>query len=197
MKITDAEVFGLDKALVRSGYPARIMPEMRKAEKKDLERAVNLSNNPSNSGHNSFLKQITVHADFRMPQYWWLQSERYHFFEISGSESKMYTLLKSNLDDLINRCNGLVKEENLNILKTLIEEYKNSDSNETERNRKLQEIISNTPMGLELTAAINTNYLQLKNIYHQRKDHRLPEWGYTCKWIADLPLADKLIIGTK
>ena len=52
-------------------------------------------------------------------------------------------------------------------------------------------------MGLELTAAINTNYLQLKNIYHQRKPHRLPEWKYTCQWIADLPLADKLIIGAK
>ena len=39
------------------------------------------------------------------------------------------------------------------------------------------------------------NYSVLKNIYHARKHHRLPEWHYFCKWIEGLPYAKELIIG--
>jgi len=38
-----------------------------------------------------------------------------------------------------------------------------------------QKIIYNVPMGFKLGARVNTNYLQLKTIYEQRKHHRLEE----------------------
>ena len=50
------------------------------------------------------------------------------------------------------------------------------------------------PSGLELTARMTTNYRQLKTIYAQRKNHRLPEWRRFCEWIEDLPMSE-LIIG--
>jgi len=34
---------------------------------------------------------------------------------------------------------------------------------------------------------ITTNYLQLKTIYRQRKNHKLPEWRIFCDWILSLP----------
>jgi hypothetical protein len=34
---------------------------------------------------------------------------------------------------------------------------------------------------------MTTNYRQLKTIYHQRKNHRLPEWLDFCDWVRGLP----------
>jgi hypothetical protein len=50
-------------------------------------------------------------------------------------------------------------------------------------------------MGLELTARITTNYLQLKTIYAQRHNHKLEEWRDFCRFIESLPFAGELIAG--
>ena len=45
---------------------------------------------------------------------------------------------------------------------------------------------------------MTTNYRCLRNIYGQRRNHRLEEWQIFCDWIEGLPLADKLItVGLK
>ena len=50
------------------------------------------------------------------------------------------------------------------------------------------DILMNVPAGLKLTARISTNYRQLKTIYYQRKNHRLPEWRKFCNWMeTELP----------
>ena len=60
-----------------------------------------------------------------------------------------------------------------------------------------EELVYSCPMGLQLTARINTNYLQLKTQYHQRKSHDLEEWRDYCAWIKSLPFAQDLIINVK
>lgn len=50
------------------------------------------------------------------------------------------------------------------------------------------------PCGFRLTAGMTTNYCQLKTIYQQRKDHRLPEWREFCQWILTLPMFRALCI---
>lgn len=56
------------------------------------------------------------------------------------------------------------------------------------------EILYSNPAGFELTARLTTNYRQLKTIYSQRKNHRLPEWREFCQWILTLPYSKELII---
>lgn len=57
-------------------------------------------------------------------------------------------------------------------------------------------IISNCPMGAELTVHVSTNYEQLATIYKQRKNHKLKEdWGAFCEFIEQLPYAKELILG--
>lgn len=58
-------------------------------------------------------------------------------------------------------------------------------------------LLYSCPVGLKLTARMTTNYRQLKTIYRQRKNHRLPEWQAFCRWIETLPYAKELIIGKK
>ena len=51
-------------------------------------------------------------------------------------------------------------------------------------------ILSNCPMGLELVMRVSTNYLQLANMYAQRKKHYLKEdWGAFCKFVESLPFS--------
>jgi hypothetical protein len=48
-------------------------------------------------------------------------------------------------------------------------------------------LLYNIPSGIELTAHIVTNYGQLKTMWYQRHNHRLPEWRKFCDWILTLP----------
>lgn len=55
-------------------------------------------------------------------------------------------------------------------------------------------LVSNTPLGLELFMRVSTNYLQLRTIYHQRKNHKLKEdWSAICKMIESLPYFKEFI----
>ena len=65
-----------------------------------------------------------------------------------------------------------------------MKEYKEEIKN------KYLEILYNNPSGFTLTAKMITNYRQLKTIYSQRKNHRLPEWREFCKWIETLPYSE-------
>jgi hypothetical protein len=55
-------------------------------------------------------------------------------------------------------------------------------------------LLYSNPAGFELTARLTTNYRCLRNIYKQRKNHRLPEWREFCKWMETLPYAKEFII---
>jgi hypothetical protein len=59
--------------------------------------------------------------------------------------------------------------------------------------QKYLEILYSNPAGFKLTARLTTNYRCLKNIWRQRRNHRLPEWREFCKWIETLPYAKELI----
>ena len=75
------------------------------------------------------------------------------------------------------------------------EDYVLDMLNDMKRNKYLEILYSN-PAGCQITAGLTTNYRQLKTIYAQRKNHRLPEWREFCKWIETLPMAE-LITGRK
>ena len=53
---------------------------------------------------------------------------------------------------------------------------------------------SEIPMGKMMTKVDVFNYQNLRNIYFQRRNHRLPEWHQFCEWIKTLPYANELIL---
>ncbi|MDD3839019.1 MAG: hypothetical protein PHP06_00400 [Clostridia bacterium] len=189
MEIKDTRVYGLEKSIIVSGYPMSIGDEgLRKQgySDKDLKRAKKLGCAKVGSGHDCFLKGIIVQADFTAPQYWWLQFQRYHFADIVSSQSKMHRIVHM---DISNQCNEYVLPEAIQLLQKLVEEYKENPSDEL-----FQQIVSNTPMGLQLTAGIVTNYLQLKTMYYQRRNHKLKEWKKVCDWIEGLPCMKDMVL---
>lgn len=46
------------------------------------------------------------------------------------------------------------------------------------------------PQGYNARYTWSANYQVLRNIYHSRKTHRLPEWHTFCEWIETLPYAE-------
>lgn len=161
--------------------------------KKSLERAKKLAKCPTSSGECNFLSGIRVAYDIKYPQYISPELQRYHFNDIVTSQSKMHKLVKM---DLKSCCNKYVTEETINNLNKYIQAYNDSLTAplpDVQYNNWMV-VISNCPLGLELTMRCTTNYLQLRTIYHQRKHHKLKEdWGAYCSWIEQLPYAKEFI----
>jgi hypothetical protein len=134
-----------------------------------------------------------VSATLHLPQYIWQQIKRYHFFDIISSMSTMHRITKMNL-----RAEGaFTMETDPELIEYLIKKvddynvYTSQFGEEIkgcEKQRAFQNIIASIPSGFILPAGICTNYLQLKTIYHQRKNHKMPEWRYFCHWCETLPL---------
>lgn len=179
MRITNTKVYGLVESVCAAGYP------VGKSDYSE-SRAKRLSSAPAGSGHDCFLKGVAVQADITAPQYWWLQWQRYHFHDIVSSESKMHRITKM---DITKQCNEYVDLKIMEILKEYIKRFKEEPSQ-----WHFQRVISNCPMGLTLKARIATNYLQLKTIWHQRKNHKLQEWQVFCGWIEGLPKFKEIVL---
>lgn len=178
-EVSNVKVYDLEECIIASGYPMQTKVSLESTES-DLKRCIKLCKTKSNSGHANFLTGIRVSFNLKYPQYLTPQLQRYNFIDIVSSQSKMHRLKIMKIEDV---CNKYVMVESLTLLKELQDIY---NANPTYFN--YMRLISNCPMGLQLTMRVSTNYMQLKNIYHQRKHHKLKEdWGAITEMIKKLP----------
>lgn len=184
MQILNTEVYGLKQSLIRAGYPMSVEPVgVLQESTNDMTRGTKLGNTRAGSGHDCFLKGILVQADFDMPQYWWQQAKRYHWFDIVSSQSTMHRICKFNISTM---CTEDTDPRAIEICKEYILKYQLGQC-------KLDAVLANIPSGLKLTVGISTNYLQLKTMYAQRQHHRLIGWNKVFrKWVQDLPYSEEL-----
>jgi hypothetical protein len=150
-------------------------------DNKHYKRACKLASNPSSSGHCNFLTGIVVSMNITAPVKWWEQWQRYHFQQIVSSQSTMHRLRAMLDSDSPFTFDEVVSPDQ-------IEWLKNNASELTD-----EELAYNCPMGLRLTAHVVTNYMQLRNMYQQRKHHKLQAWKEFCDFIDLFPLAKELI----
>lgn len=208
MKIDNVKIYDLEESIIASGYPMRTTAEMREVEDKDIKRAINLSKAASaeNGAHGQYLTGIRVAFDLTCSNKMWVEAERYRFLEFVSSQSTMHRITKFDLRNQYNeyvdtRVIGIMEEKvrQYNDLVEVVQEIDPADENTKASYDKLMkqkylEILYTNPAGFELTARMTTNYRCLKNIYVQRKNHRLPEWRVFCQWIETLPYAKELIL---
>lgn len=192
MKVENVNVYDLEQSLIASGYPMVTNIEMRSVEQRDLDRATKLSiaSVQDNGAHGQFLTGIRVAFDLTFSNKAWVEAERYRFLEFVSSQSTMHRICKF---DLNNQYNKYVDPRVIEIMQEKVKEYNELEDGEA-KVQKYLEILYTNPAGFELTARMTTNYRCLKNIYKQRKNHRLPEWREFCKWIETLPYAQELIL---
>jgi hypothetical protein len=188
--VSNVRVYDLEESLHASGYPMRTSTEFTEEDGKSLARGEKLSHAADWVGaHDQFLTGIRVSFDLTFTNKAWVEAERYRFLEFVSSQSTMHRILKFDLDT---QYNEYVDKEIIEIMKRKREEYENA-TDEEEKKRLYLEMLYSNPAGFRLTARMTTNYRCLKNIWRQRRAHRLPEWREFCKWIETLPYAKELI----
>ena len=194
--VSDCHVYDLDESVRASKYPMAV--DHNKTNSEITDRTKSLGRTGMGEGHDNFLSGIVVNFDLTITNKMWVEAERYHFFQIVSSQSTMHRI--SKIGENRNNFDSHVDPRTLSILNEKIAEYNRlsslvtpSDLNVTQKREELLkeaylDILMNVPAGLKLTARISTNYRQLKTIYYQRKNHRLPEWRKFCNWMeTELP----------
>ena len=207
--VNNVKIYDLDECLVAAGYPMRTVAEQHPVTEQDKNRGLNLvkATKDGNTAHSQFLTGIRVNFDLTCSNKMWVEAERYRFLEFVSSQSTMHRITKFNLDEAYNeyvddRIIKIMKEkvDYYNTQVALKEKYikENKPAEATRISELLKklylEILYSNPAGFTLTARMTTNYRCLRNIYKQRKNHRLPEWREFCKWIETLPYAQELLI---
>ena len=212
MKVENVRIYDLEESLAASGYPMRTMAEIAELDEKMLKRGHSLSAacDRGNGAHGQFMTGIRVNFDLTFTNKAWVEAERYRFLEFVSSQSTMHRITKFNLREQYNeyvdpRIIDIMEEkvQEYNLIQKDIEHiklhYVNYIENEAynilkeKATQKYLEILYSNPAGFNITARMTTNYRCLKNIYIQRKNHRLPEWREFCKWIETLPYFEELI----
>lgn len=210
MEIKNTEVYGFEAALRGMRNPLNSWGNSDSYYNKENNQYV-IGNNDmklaqslikSGSEHCKFLRMIHVSADFDMPRYFWSEFDTYHY-NTKNSCSTMHKLLNNDNPitlDMFETCDEdeYIWNEIIVRLEELRLEYKEIQSttkNVKEMNRLLLRAKRLLPEGMLQMRTVDTNYAELRNMYFQRRNHRLhEEWIDTfCKWVKSLPYADELI----
>ena len=95
MKITNIKVYDLYESAVASRFPhdkgdlddnfTREVAALKTI--KDIKATKLAATNPG-SGHDCWLKGVTVSMNITAPQYWWMQAMRYNFLILSAVKAK-------------------------------------------------------------------------------------------------------------
>lgn len=182
--VSNAVVYGLKESIRRAKFPMSVDINKPTTDLTDGIKA--LAQSERGAGHDQFLTGIVVQFDLSFTNKAWVEAERYHFLDFVSSQSTMHRITKFNLDSAYN---SFVDERIIKIMKEKVDDY-NSTEDEEEKKVKYLEILYSNPAGFIITAGMTTNYRQLKTIYAQRKNHRLPEWRAFCRWIETLPMSE-------
>ena len=189
--VSNVRVYGLDEAIRAAKYPKAVELDGLTAElTKGIKACLNC---PTGEGHDNALNGIIVQFDLTFSQKAWVELQRYHFIDFVSSCSTMHKLQNMNPRQ---QCNRYVDPRAIDVLQEKIDEYnrllkakkeQGFAITDEELKRARLEMLYNIPSGFELTAAMTTNYRQLKTIYQQRRNHALPDWKMFCDFCETLP----------
>ena len=207
--ISNPNIFGLANSMWASGYPMSteigdidepsqsltyycLYRDDKDSQDKTIQnaaaRAERLGRSPLGSGHDNYLNGCVAQFDLTFTVKAWTEAERYHFFDFVSSQSTMHRLQKM---DVSKSCVEYVDGRVTDVVEELVRKY---NENPTLENRL--KMLYSCPTGLKLTARMTTNYRQLKTIYHQHKNHTLPEWRRFCQQLVDdFPMFKELCLG--
>ena len=195
-------LYDVKESIKASKYPMSV--DINKLNGDVTKTVKKLASTDVGSGDDNFLNGFRIAFDLTFSNKAWVEMERYHFMDFVSSQSTMHKITKFELKS---QCNKYVDSRIIDIVQEYINEYNrlsNLDNvgltEKVAKNRAdiMKElyltILYNIPSGFQLTARMTTNYRQLKTIYFQRRNHRLPEWREFCKWIEQLPYFKEWIL---
>lgn len=163
--------------------------------------------------HRKFMRQIFVSVDITAPLYLWKEFDTYKVGTVANSTSTMHkitsqpiTLECFEIDDYEKDLKFLEIYDSdievdystvdfevyklINFLENLRQKYL-----ETKDKRYWKELIRWLPESWLQKRTITMNYENIRNMYFQRRNHKLTEWSESfIKWVESLPYAKELIM---
>jgi hypothetical protein len=211
MKITNTGVFGFEHAIrgMRMPMNSHHLSDSKYEDGKYIigEKDLNLMQRLVLAGteHGKFMRYITVFMDIEAPLYWFKEFDTYKVSTTANSTSTMHKITSRLLDE-----NDFEWDTNNNDTKVSVTGYRqnmlehinnlityhNNFAKPEEKSEIFRLIIQDLPSAFKQTRTVTLNYAVLRNIYFQRRYHKLKyEWVDTfCGWIEnELPYAKELI----
>ena len=161
--------------------------------------------------HRKFMRQIFVSVDITAPLYWWKEYDTYKAGTVANSTSTMHKLATTpitldcfevddydrnlSLADNPKDDDGLdnistFEEDIIYVLENIRQKYL-----ETKDKRYWKELVRWLPESWLQKRTITMNYENVRNMYFQRRNHKLTEWSESfIKWVESLPYAEDLIM---
>ena len=161
--------------------------------------------------HRKFMRQIFVSVDITAPLYWWKEFDTYKVGTVANSTSTMHKLATTpitldcfeiddydrnlSLTDNPKDDDGLdnistFEEDIIYVLENIRQKYL-----ETKDKRYWKELVRWLPESWLQKRTITMNYENVRNMYFQRRNHKLTEWSESfIKWVESLPYAEELIM---
>ena len=223
INIQNAEVLGWEAAIRGMRNPLNSwgksdseFPSFSAKFSKDGERIDDLEIGPNDlhlmeqlrdagTDHRKFMRMIVVYADILAPLYWWKEFDTYKVGTVANSCSTMHTIHKKEftLDDF--SCEHILDETfTAEVIPKVILEATIKCLNEnrahylsTKDKKYWWQMIQLLPTSYNQKRTVMLNYEVLANMYGSRKDHKLDEWRYFCKWIGELPYSELIIGGSR
>ena len=149
--------------------------------------------------HAKYRRMISVYADILAPLYWWKEFDTYKVGTVANSCSTMHKIhaKEFTIDDF--SCEHIVdfgaEHEAFNLIVNILN-YNRKRFLETGDKLYWWQMIQLLPTSYNQLRTVMLNYEVLTNIYPNRKNHKLDEWRFFCRWIEELPLSE-LITGVK
>lgn len=154
------------------------------------------------SEHRKFLRQIMVSVDITAPLYIWKELDTYKIGTTANSTSTMHKLASTpiTLDCFeIGDYNPVIEEDDYSVqaysegvlipfLESLRLKYL-----DTKNKKYWKELVRWLPESWLQKRTITLNYEVLRNIVHQRANHKLTEWNSFIDWCKTLPYAEEFI----
>jgi hypothetical protein len=201
MKIDKIEVYGWEAAIRGMRNP---MNSWAKSDSKYFDGCAEIGVNDLNlmqklvlagTEHCKFMRYITVYMDIDAPLYWWKEFDTYKFCE-KNSTSTMHKITSRPLtyDDFDFDFENEHRNNTINNINNMIDRYKKME-NASDKEEAFRAIIQELPSAFKQTRTIVTNYAELRNMYFQRKSHKLKEWREIfIDALKSLPYTDELIM---
>ena len=184
MVINNVHIYGLENAVRGSKFP--MATDISNLNSEITPTTITLGTSSKAEGHDQFLTGIIAQFDLTFTVKAWTEAERYHFFDFISSQSTMHRIAKFDLDT---QYIDYVDKRVIEIMNELKDKY-----NETQNKEDYLKLLYTNPCGFKLTAAMTTNYRQLKTIVSQRSNHRLPEWREFCEQVKEFPHFRELVL---
>lgn len=152
---------------------------------KDLSERLQVSG-PEHCKH---LRMVMVWANIEAPRYWWTEFDTYRVGVEKVSCSTMHKLMARPLtsDDFeVDDKDSPGFQIFLQYLIDSMNEYKELDD-PNEKKELWRHIIQMLPQSYLQKRTVMMSYAALRNIYRQRKGHKLKEWQQFREWVEGLP----------